>query len=69
MMSEDDPIREVRAAREDYCREFGFDLGAIVHDLREQERVGGRRVVRLQPRPPSRVLPPKAVTSMGIPPH
>ncbi len=52
-MFEDDPVREVRAAREEYCRQFGYDLGAIVRDLREQERVGGREVVRLPPRRPS----------------
>jgi hypothetical protein len=54
-MSEDDLVREVRAAREEYCRQFGYDLGAIVRDLREQERVGGRPVVRLSPRRPVRM--------------
>jgi hypothetical protein len=54
-MSEDDVLREVRAAREEYCRQFGYDLGAIVRDLREQERAGGRRVVRLSPRRPVRM--------------
>jgi hypothetical protein len=48
-MSEDDLLREVRAARDEYCREFEYDLGAIVRDLREQERVSGRQVVRLAP--------------------
>jgi hypothetical protein len=52
-MSEDDLVREVRAAREEYCRQFAFDLGAIVCDLRSQERVGGRQVVRLPPRRPA----------------
>ena len=51
-MSEDDVVREVRAAREEYCRQFDYDLAAIVRDLREQERVGGRQVVRLSPRRP-----------------
>ena len=53
-MIEDDVVREVRAAREEYCRQFGFDLGAIVRDLREQERAGDRQVVRLPPRRPVR---------------
>jgi hypothetical protein len=53
-MSEDDVVREVRAAREEYCRRFGYDLAAIVRDLREQERVGGREVVSLPPRRPTR---------------
>ncbi len=51
-MSVDEVIREVRAARDEYCRQFAYDLGAIVRDLQEQERVGGRQVVRLPPRPP-----------------
>lgn len=55
MMSEDNVLREVRAAREEYCRQFGYDLAAIVRDLREQERVGGRKVVRLSPRRPARM--------------
>lgn len=59
-MSEDDVVREVRAAREEYCRQFGYDLAAIVRDLREQEQVGGRRVVRLAPRRPVRMIPEAA---------
>ena len=43
MMSGDDVVREVRAAREEYCRQFGYDLGAIVRDLRERERTGAGR--------------------------
>jgi hypothetical protein len=35
----------VRAAREEYCRQFDYDLAAIVRDLREREKIGGRRVV------------------------
>jgi hypothetical protein len=53
MMIEDDVVREVRAAREEYCRQFGYDLGAIVRDLRERERAGGRRVISLPPRRPA----------------
>lgn len=49
-MIEDDVLREVRAAREAYCRQFGYDLGAIVRDLREQERIEGRQVVAFPPR-------------------
>jgi hypothetical protein len=52
---EDDLIREVRAAREESCRQFEYDLGAIVRDLREQELVEGRTVVQRSPRRPSEV--------------
>jgi hypothetical protein len=51
-MSKDDVLQSVRSAREAYCQRFGYDLGAIVRDLRERERSGGRRVVRLSPRRP-----------------
>ena len=56
-MSEDDIVREVRAARDEYCRQFAYDIGAIVRDLREQERLGGRQVVTLPPRRPVMVPP------------
>jgi len=52
-MPEDDVLLAVRAAREEYCRQFGHDLKAIVHDLRERERTGGRVVVNLSPRRPT----------------
>ena len=54
-MNDDDVLREVRTARDEYCRQFEYDLAAIVRDLREQERAGGRWVVRLAPRRPVRV--------------
>jgi hypothetical protein len=53
MMIDDDVVREVRAAREDYCRQFAYDLGAILRDLRERERASGRQVVSLPPRRPA----------------
>jgi hypothetical protein len=56
MMIEDDVVREVRAAREEYCRQLGYDLVAIVRDLREQEQSGDRQVIRLPPRRPARTV-------------
>jgi hypothetical protein len=53
-MEQDDVIRGVRAAREAYCQQFGYDLSAIVRDLRRRELAGGRRIVNLPPRRPSR---------------
>jgi hypothetical protein len=51
-MIEDDLVQEVRAVREAYCRQFGYDLAAIMRHLREQEQVGDRPVVRLAPKRP-----------------
>lgn len=58
--NEDDVIRAVRAARDEYSRAFGYDLDAIVRDLQEQARAGGRRVVRLPPRRPLPAAQPLA---------
>ena len=48
-----DPIvAEVRRIREEHAAHFGYDLDAIVQDLREQERQSGRRFIRTEPRRP-----------------
>lgn len=40
----DDPIvAEVRRIREEHAAQFGFDLDAIVEDLKRAERESGRR--------------------------
>lgn len=57
-MIEDDLVREVRTAREEYCRRFNYDLTAIVRDLRRQEQESGREIVRLPARRPSRTEMP-----------
>jgi hypothetical protein len=47
-----DPIvDEVRKAREDYARQFDFDLDAICRDLRRKEKSSGALVVSLPKRP------------------
>jgi hypothetical protein len=46
-MARDAIVDEVRAARDAYAKRFGYDLAAIVRDLKEQERKSGRKVVRL----------------------
>ncbi len=54
----DDPIvQEVRAAREAHSRRFGHDLDAIFRDLKEQEKRGGRTLIRLPPRKVEAVRP------------
>ena len=52
-----DPIvEEVRAAREAHAERFGYDLEAIVGDLKKHEREGDRQVVSF---PPKRLEPAK----------
>ena len=51
-MIEDSVLREVREAREAYAKEHGFNVHAIVADLRERDARGDWKVVRLEPRRP-----------------
>ena len=44
-MTKDSVVAEVRAAREAYAAQFGFDLAAIGRDLQEREQAGGRVVL------------------------
>ena len=46
-----DPIVEaVRQARAAHARKFGYDLKAIVRDLKRHEQEQGREVVSLPPK-------------------
>jgi hypothetical protein len=47
-----DPIvDEVRKAREEYARQFNYDLDAICHDLRQKQQASGVQVVSFPKRP------------------
>lgn len=51
-MTWQDPIvEEIRAIREAYAARFKYDLQAIYHDLKKQERQHGWQTVSLPPRP------------------
>jgi hypothetical protein len=52
-MNEDSVLKEVRAAREAYARSHGYDVWAMVADLRERDDRGDWPVVRLAPRRPT----------------
>ena len=49
----DDLVLEVRKIREAYAKQFGYDLQAIHRDLKEQEKISGRKIVSLAPRRPA----------------
>ena len=56
-----DPIvEEVRKARDEYAREFDYDLDAICRDLRERQERGGRQVVSFPPKPAPQETPKTA---------
>jgi hypothetical protein len=52
-MNEDSVLQEVRAAREAFARSHGYDVRAMVADLREHDDRGDWPVVRLAPRRPA----------------
>ncbi len=46
-----DPIvEEVRKIRQEHAARFGYDLQAILNDLKATEKLGGRKVVSLPPK-------------------
>ena len=49
-MSHDPIVAEVRAIREEYAKQFNYDVRAICRDLKEQEKRGGRKMVSLPPK-------------------
>jgi hypothetical protein len=50
-MSKDAVVDEIRAARDEYAKRFGYDIEAICRDLREREAGSGHEVVSLPPKP------------------
>ena len=53
-----DPIvEEVRRVRDEYARQFNYNLDAICDDLRKKQDQGGRKVVSF---PPKRVSQPSS---------
>lgn len=55
-MSHDPIVAEVRRVREEYARQFNFDLWAIYKDLKRREESADRPVVnRSNPHPPAKI--------------
>jgi hypothetical protein len=53
MMGEDSVLQDVRLAREAYARSHGYNVWAMVADLRRRDERGDWPVVRLDPRHPT----------------
>lgn len=71
-MIEDDVIRGVRAAREEYARLHGFNIRAMVADLQARDAAGDWHVVSRPARrahsadsPPQALQPTEAVISIS----
>jgi hypothetical protein len=51
-MLNDEIVEETRKAREEYAARFGYDIAAIVADVKEKEKQGERPVVSNTPKQP-----------------
>lgn len=56
----DEIVEETRKAREEYAAKFGYDIAAIVADVKEKEKLSERTVVSLPPKQPLAVPLAKA---------
>lgn len=56
-MAKDPIIQDIHRFREEYARQFGNDLLAIVRDARAKQGHDGRKVVEPTPRPASNRVP------------
>ena len=52
MKRKDEIVEEVRAAREAYAAQFGYDLARIFEDLKKQEDHHPERLANLKPLKP-----------------
>ncbi len=49
-MMHDPIVEEVRKARDEYAKQFNYDLDAICRDLREKQEKSRNKVVSFPPR-------------------
>lgn len=54
-MQNDPVVDEVRRIRHAYAKRFGFDLRAMVADLRRKEQEHPERLVSFEPKPARRL--------------
>jgi hypothetical protein len=50
-MQTDPIVEEVRRIRQEYAKQFGYDLHAIAADLRKHEQQHPERLISLSPKP------------------
>lgn len=58
-MSDDPIVDEVRKARDEYARQFNYDLDAICRDLQQKQRGSKRKVVSFPPKRATTAAGPK----------
>ena len=55
-MWEDSIIEEIHKHREDYLKEFNYDLHAICQDIRKKQDQSDRPVIAPKPRPVNKII-------------
>jgi hypothetical protein len=51
-MINDSIVEEIRRIRNDYAKQFNYDLDAICRDLRQKQERSGRKTVSFPPKKP-----------------
>ena len=64
-MIRDPIVDEVRKAREEYAKQFDYDLDAMFDDLQRRQRESGRTFVSFPPKRRSSATASPAKTSSG----
>ncbi len=54
-MIKDPIVEEVRKARDEYAKQFNYDLDAICRDLKKKQEQPGKKVVSFPPKRPDQV--------------
>lgn len=55
-MWQDTIVEEVRKVRQEHAEKFNFDLKAIFADLKKQEAMSSRKIIKLTPKPARAVV-------------
>jgi hypothetical protein len=61
-LAQDPIIEEIRAIRDEFAKEHGYDVKAIVAALQREEAESGLQVISL---PPKRILEKRRVRKVG----
>ena len=63
-------VEEVRRIRDDYARQFNYDLHAMCDDLRHEQELSGAAIVSF-PKRPAQISPLEKgdMTERGMPSH
>jgi hypothetical protein len=61
VMWRDPIVEEIHKVRDEYAKQFNYDLAAICRDLQERQRKGNRKIVSFERQPPETVVANKSL--------